>query len=56
MLNRSLNYKEDKTLDASKRCDPAYVGRVLSAMVRFHIMKLKICYKQCLNSSQMLAF
>lgn len=33
MLNRSLNYKEDKTLDASKRCDPAYVGRVLSAMI-----------------------
>ncbi|XP_040186220.1 protein-glutamine gamma-glutamyltransferase E-like [Rana temporaria] len=33
ILNRSLNYKEDKTLDSSRRGDPAYVGRVLSAMI-----------------------
>lgn len=33
MLNRSLNYKEDKSLDCLRRCDPAYVGRVLSAMI-----------------------
>ncbi|XP_066443499.1 protein-glutamine gamma-glutamyltransferase E-like [Eleutherodactylus coqui] len=33
MLNRSLNYQEDKVLDCSKRYDPGYVGRVLSAMI-----------------------
>ncbi|XP_018414784.1 PREDICTED: protein-glutamine gamma-glutamyltransferase E-like [Nanorana parkeri] len=33
MLDRSLNYKEDEALDTSRRYDPAYVGRVLSAMI-----------------------
>ncbi|XP_029469348.1 protein-glutamine gamma-glutamyltransferase E-like [Rhinatrema bivittatum] len=33
MLDQSLNYKRNPVLDVSKRNDPAYVGRVLSAMV-----------------------
>ncbi|XP_075033801.1 protein-glutamine gamma-glutamyltransferase E-like [Mixophyes fleayi] len=33
ILDKSLNYKEDNLLDYSKRCDPGYVGRVLSAMI-----------------------
>ncbi|XP_072259866.1 protein-glutamine gamma-glutamyltransferase E-like [Pyxicephalus adspersus] len=33
VLDRSLNYEEDETLDSSRRYDPAYVGRVLSAMI-----------------------
>ncbi|KAM3922471.1 protein-glutamine gamma-glutamyltransferase E-like [Leptodactylus fuscus] len=33
ILDRSLNYQEDEVLDCSKRYDPGYVGRVLSAMI-----------------------
>ncbi|XP_040293042.1 protein-glutamine gamma-glutamyltransferase E-like [Bufo bufo] len=33
ILNRSLDYQEDSVLDCSKRYDPGYVGRVLSAMI-----------------------
>ncbi|XP_073411324.1 protein-glutamine gamma-glutamyltransferase E-like [Dendrobates tinctorius] len=33
ILNRSLNYQEDKVLDCSKRYHPGYVGRVVSAMI-----------------------
>ncbi|XP_071968155.1 protein-glutamine gamma-glutamyltransferase E-like [Engystomops pustulosus] len=33
ILDRSLNYQEDEALDCSKRYDPGYVGRVLSAMI-----------------------
>ncbi|XP_053575204.1 protein-glutamine gamma-glutamyltransferase E-like isoform X2 [Bombina bombina] len=33
MLDKSLNYQEDPVLDCSKRNDPAYVGRVVSAMI-----------------------
>ncbi|KAM9296689.1 protein-glutamine gamma-glutamyltransferase 6-like [Gastrophryne carolinensis] len=33
ILERSLNYKDNGALDCSKRYDPIYVGRVLSAMI-----------------------
>ncbi|XP_063816602.1 protein-glutamine gamma-glutamyltransferase E-like [Pseudophryne corroboree] len=33
ILNKSLSYEEDNALDCSKRGDPGYVGRVLSAMI-----------------------
>ncbi|XP_075701694.1 protein-glutamine gamma-glutamyltransferase E-like [Rhinoderma darwinii] len=36
ILNRSLNYQENKELDCSKRYDPGYVGRVVSAMINSH--------------------
>uniref|UniRef100_A0A8D0L2I7 protein-glutamine gamma-glutamyltransferase n=1 Tax=Sphenodon punctatus TaxID=8508 RepID=A0A8D0L2I7_SPHPU len=33
LLDRSLNYRKDPATDMSRRNDPKYVGRVLSAMV-----------------------
>ncbi|XP_042688204.1 protein-glutamine gamma-glutamyltransferase E-like [Centrocercus urophasianus] len=33
MLDRSLNYRKDPATDVSRRYDPKYLGRVLSAMV-----------------------
>ncbi|XP_068120095.1 protein-glutamine gamma-glutamyltransferase E-like [Hyperolius riggenbachi] len=33
ILDKSLNHKENKTLDCAKRDNPVYVGRVLSAMI-----------------------
>ncbi|CAJ0948693.1 unnamed protein product [Ranitomeya imitator] len=38
ILNRSVNYQEDKVLDCSKRYDPGYVGRVVSAMPPYALM------------------
>lgn len=34
ILDRSLSYRKDPVTDVSRRHDPKYVGRVLSAMVR----------------------
>uniref|UniRef100_A0A8C8S2Q2 protein-glutamine gamma-glutamyltransferase n=1 Tax=Pelusios castaneus TaxID=367368 RepID=A0A8C8S2Q2_9SAUR len=33
ILDRSLNYRKDSATDVSRRNDPKYVGRVLSAMI-----------------------